>query len=125
VPKPDEDGVSIAGIRPMQVRAPLGTNVGWNVQAGFRAPDLCELSGSYFPFAATEEERVASGDPRKSLEERYGNHEGFVRAVRRAAGELVRQRFLLKEDAKAFVRAARDSDVLKEDAMSLRAEAGQ
>jgi hypothetical protein len=123
VPKPDEDGVSIAGIRPMQVRAPLGTNVGWNVQAGFRAPDLCELSGSYFPFATTEEERVASGDPRKSLEERYGNHDGFVRAVRRAVGELVRERFLLEEDARTFVRAARGSDVLKDDVMSLRAQA--
>jgi hypothetical protein len=125
VPKPDEDGVNIAGILPMQIRVPLGTNVGWNVQAGFRAPDLCSLSGSFFPFATTEEERVASGDPRKSLEERYFDHQGFVRAVRRAAGELVKERFLLKEDARTFLRAARDSDVLKEDAMSLRAQAQQ
>jgi Alpha/beta hydrolase domain len=125
VPKPDEDGVNIAGIRPMEIRAPLGTNVGWNVKAGFRAPDLCSLSGSYFPFATTEEERVASGDPRQSLEERYGSQEGFVRAVRRAAGELVRERFLLEEDARTFLRAARDSDILKEDDMSLRAEAEQ
>ena len=42
VPKPDKDGVDIAGIRPMQIRAPLGTNTGWNVRAPvIRAPNLC------------------------------------------------------------------------------------
>jgi hypothetical protein len=45
--------------------------------------------------------------------------------VRRAAGELVRERFLLEEDARTFLRAARDSDILREDDMSLRAEAEQ
>ncbi len=71
VPKPDEDGVSIAGIRSLQIRAPLGTNTGWNVRTGFRAPDLCGLSGSFIPFATTKAERLAKGDPRRSLQERY------------------------------------------------------
>jgi Alpha/beta hydrolase domain len=114
VPKPDEDGLDIAGIRPMEIRAPLGTNTGWNVRApGFLAPNLCSLSGSYIPFATTEAERLASGDPRRSLEERYGDHAGYVRAVRRAAQQLLRQGFLLLEDANAFISAAEDSDVLR------------
>jgi Alpha/beta hydrolase domain len=114
VPKPDQDGLDIAGIRPIQIRAPLGTNTGWNLRApGFRETDLCFLTGSYIPFATTEAERLASGDPRESLEERYGDHAGFVRAVRRAALQLLRQGFLLLEDANTFITAAEESDVLK------------
>jgi hypothetical protein len=115
VPKPDEkDGLDIAGVRPMEIRVPLGTNVGWNVRApGFRAPELCGLNGSFFPFATTKAERMANDDPRKSLEERYNNHEGFVRAVTDAANELVNERFLLEEDAHVWINAAEASNVLK------------
>ena len=114
VPKPDKDGLDIAGIRPMEIRAPLGTNVGWNIRApGRRDPNLCGLSGSYFPFGTTKSERLASGDPRKSLEERYGNHKGYVKAVTKAAHELSNERLLLKEDADRFIRAAEQSNVLR------------
>ena len=64
------------------------------------------------PFARTMAERLGTGDSRLSLEERYGTHRGFIRAVGRAGRELVRERFLLPEDADAFVRAAQASDVL-------------
>jgi Alpha/beta hydrolase domain len=98
----------------MEIRAPLGTNTGWNVRAlGFRKPNLCSLSGAYIPFATTEEEPLANGDSRESLEERYGNKAGFVSAVRRATQQLLRQGFLLLEDANTFISAAEDSDVLK------------
>jgi hypothetical protein len=33
VPQVDEDGLDLAGIRPVEVRAPLGTNTGWNLRA--------------------------------------------------------------------------------------------
>jgi hypothetical protein len=113
VPKPDQDGLSIAGIRTMEIRAPLGTNTGWNVRApGFRAPNLCGLSGSYIPFAKTRAERLASGDPRKSLQERYQDQQGFVEAVTKAAMELVDERFLLVEDAQTFINAAAASSFL-------------
>jgi len=113
-PKPDADGLDIAGIRPMEIRVPVGTNVGWNVRApGFRAPNLCGLNGSFIPFATTKAERVAKGDPRKSLQERYKNHEGYVQAVQRAAAELVSERFLLQEDADRFISDAKASSVLK------------
>jgi alpha/beta hydrolase family protein len=112
VPKPGKDGDGAAGINTIWTRAPLGTNVGWNIRAA-RAPDLCSLSGSYIPFANTRAERIASGDERQSLEERYGNHQGFVRAVRQAARQLVRERFMLDEDADTFIEAAQNSDVLR------------
>jgi hypothetical protein len=113
VPRPRRDGDGAAGIDTMFTRAPLGTNVGWNIRAGFRAPDLCSLSGSFIPFAETRAERLSSGDSRLSLEERYKNHDGFVKAVEKAANQLVRERFLLEEDAETFIGAADASDVLR------------
>jgi Alpha/beta hydrolase domain len=114
VPKADNDGFDLAGIHLMQVRAPLGTNTGWNVRtAATRAGDLCGLSGSYVPLAKTAAERAASGDPRRSLEERYRTHEGFVEAVEKAAHQLVKERFLDPQDAERYVAAARASDVLR------------
>ena len=112
VPKPDADGLDIAGIRPLQIRVPIGTSAGWNVRAtGHRAGNLCGLTGSYLPFAATKAERLAAADPRKSLEERYTDHTQFVDAVKKAVQELVRQRFLLDEDAVALVAAAEASRI--------------
>ena len=114
VPKPDADGLDIAGVRPLQIRVPIGTSTGWNVRAtGHRAGNLCGLTGSFLPFAATSAERIAAGDPRKSLEERYKDHTALVDAVKNAARELVRQRFLLDEDATALVSAAEASSVRK------------
>jgi len=114
VPKADRDGFDVAGIHLVQVRAPLGTTTGWNLRtSAARSSDLCGLSGSYVPFARTAAERTASGDSRKSLEERYRTHEGFVEAVAKAARQLVRDRFLDPEDAERYVAAAKDSGVLR------------
>jgi len=113
VPKPNEDGLDVAGVRPLEVRVPIGTHTGWNVRKKeSRGPNLCELAGSFMPFAVTKEQRTTSGDPRKSLQERYGSHDGYVRAVRDAAKSLVAERFLLEEDAARFVREAESSTVL-------------
>ena len=114
VPQADQDGLNTAGIRPSEIRAPLGTNVGWNVRAsGRREGNLCGLSGSFIPFAVTKAQRLAAGDPRESLEERYTDHQGYVNAVRQAARELVGEGFLLEEDADRFIRSAEASDVLR------------
>jgi Alpha/beta hydrolase domain len=109
VPKPDADGLDIAGIRPMQIRVPLGTSTGWNVRsAEHGAPNLCGLTGSFIPFARTKAERLRAGDPRPSLEERYPTDQALVRAVESASKALVKDRFLLPEDAERFVAAARN-----------------
>ena len=103
----------MAGIRPMEIRVPLGTNTGWNVRtAASRGPNLCALNGSFIPFAATPEQRRAAGDPRKSLQERYGSHEGYVKAVREESKKLVAERFLLEEDATRYINEAEASNVL-------------
>lgn len=110
VPKPDADGLDVAGIRPMEVAAPTATLTGWALRAaGRRENELCGLSGSVLPFARTRAERQANGDPRPSLEERYTDHAGFVRAVESAARKLVGDRFLLDEDADRYIQAAREA----------------
>jgi hypothetical protein len=114
VPALDSDGMDLGGIRTVDIAAPVGTNTGWNLRPeGARGNDLCGLSGSFFPFAKTRSERLASGDPRRSLEERYRDHAGFVRAVDRAAKALVKDRFLLEEDAKTMIATATESNILR------------
>jgi hypothetical protein len=114
VPMVDRDGLDLAGIRPMEIRVPLGTNMGWNLRApGTRGPNLCGLSGSFIPFARTKAERLANGDPRKSLEERYKDHAGYVKEVAKAARDLVNERLLIPDDAERFIAKAEASDVLK------------
>ncbi len=114
VPKVDVDGNETAGVRPTAIQAPLGTYTGWNLRrAGHGAGELCGLSGSFIPLARTKAERDASGDPRLSIAERYGTHDGYVAAVRMAAGSLRDARLLLPEDADRLVREAEASDVLR------------
>src|SRR5262245_1145077 len=106
--------MDLGGIRTVDIAAPVGTNTGWNLRPeGARGGDLCGLSGSFFPFARTRAERLASGDPRLSLEERYSDHAGFVGAVERAARTLVAERFLLDEDARVLIATAKESNVLR------------
>ena len=100
VPAVDPDGNEVAGIRTPSVAVPLGTYTGWNLRrAGYAEGDLCHLQGAFVPFAATRAERLASGDPRPSLEERYGTRAAYTAMVHFSTASLVAQRFLLPEDA--------------------------
>jgi Alpha/beta hydrolase domain len=113
VPRVNADGNETAGIPSVLHQAPLGTYLGWNVQAaGFFKGQICGFSGGYVPFAVTREARTKAGDPRPSIEERYGTQEGYVCAVKRAATELVRDRFLLQSDADRLIASAATASVL-------------
>ena len=114
VPTTDRDGHDLAGIRTVDIAVPVGTNTGWNLRSpGPRGQDLCGLSGSFIPFARTQADRLATGDPRASLAERYGDHQGFVDAVRRVAERSVQNRLLLEEDARVIAEMAEASDILR------------
>ncbi len=114
VSKVDKDGNEVAGVRLPPVAAPIATTSGWGLRASaFGGPDGCESSGQWIPFAATKAERVATGDPRKSLEERYGNHDGYVEGVTRAAKALAKERLLLRDDVQRYIDAAQASNVLR------------
>jgi len=72
--------------------------------------ELCDRDGTLIPFARTRSEREAAGDPRPSLEERYGSRESYVGRVKAAAAALVADRLLLPADADAYVKAAGECD---------------
>jgi hypothetical protein len=110
----DEDGNEVAGVRLPPVAAPIATTTGWALRApAFGGPDGCESSGQWIPFAARKVDRLATNDPRLSLEERYRNHDGYVHAVRRAAEKLAKRRLLLGEDVQRYIDAAQASNVLR------------
>src|SRR5579864_1393655 len=100
VPQVDADGNDIGGLRSHILQAPLGTYTGWNVRAaGFSQGDACDLTGGYVPFPILKSDRIATGDPRLSLQERYTNTAGYVKVVTAAVNELVGERLMLAADA--------------------------
>ena len=114
VARVDADGNELGGVPVVLREAPLGTYLGWNVVAdGFHRGKICNYAGGMIPFARTRAERLASGDPRLSLEERYASHEGYVERVKTAAARAVDERFLLQADADALVAQAEASNVLR------------
>jgi hypothetical protein len=116
-PKVDADGNEVGGLPVVLLDAPLGTYLGWNVTADgarpFHKGEICNYVGGMVPFAKTAAERHAIGDTRLSLQERYGTHEGYVQAVRKAAERAMQAGFLLQEDAQALIEAAAKSAVLR------------
>ena len=114
VPRVNADGNETAGIPSVQLLVPLGSYLGWNERKrGYGAGGGCGFIGGFLPFKRTKAERLASGDPRLSLEERYRDHAGFVAQVRRAAAAQVTAGWLLADDAARIVREAEASDVLR------------
>jgi alpha/beta hydrolase family protein len=107
---------NVTGLPTVLGEAPLGTYVGWNsATTGWYGPNASNgpgsvgqvfagagNSGGYWPFWDTQAHRVTAGDPRLSLEERYGTHAGYVCVVTAAANRAIKQRFLLSpQKAKA------------------------
>ncbi|HET7085720.1 MAG TPA: alpha/beta hydrolase domain-containing protein [Rhizomicrobium sp.] len=112
MPRIDADGNELDGIRSPLLTAPLGSYVGWNIAAsGFEQGRYCGNTGGYIPFAATKAERMAKGDPRPSLEERYPSHAAYVAKVKAQANALVAQRYMLPADAARIVAEAEAAKV--------------
>ena len=109
VPKTDADGNDIAGVRMPEIAVPVATYTGWALRAD--GHDGCDAAGQRIPFAKTKAARIASGDPRLSLEERYPDHATYVARVTQAAQELNAQRFLLDDDVAAIIAAAQAASV--------------
>jgi hypothetical protein len=109
IPAVDEDGNDIAGVRAPMVTAPLATYTGWNLRArGFGEGAMFEFTGSTIPLPDTPENRQATGDPRRSILERYGSADGYAEAIREAAHALVANGLMLEEDIERAVAAARN-----------------
>jgi hypothetical protein len=114
VSKVDHDGNEVAGIRLPPVEAPIATTTGWALRRPeFGGPDGCESAGQWIPFKTTKAERLAVGDPRRSHEERYKDHDGYVKEVAKAARKLEERRLLLPADVQRYIDEAQASNVLQ------------
>jgi len=108
VPQVDADGNETSGIRMPEVKVPLGTFTGWNLRAHkIGAPDeLYSMVGSFIPFPRTKAERIRTGDPRRSIEERYAGRKDYLTRVSAAAYNLVKTGYLLQDDQPELIKRA-------------------
>lgn len=106
VPKSGPDGNDLGTLLPVEVAVPLATYTGWNLrrrEAGAESM-LMSLAGSYIPLPATRKQREATGDPRLSIEERYGSFEEYRGQFAAKASEFVKLRYLLAEDVERLTK---------------------
>ena len=105
VPQVDRDGNEVAGIHLPEIAVPLATYTGWNLRdASIGAPEQrVSFEGSYLPLPRTEAERQKTGDPRRSMEERYSSREEYLRRYTKAVDKLIRERWILQEDREAML----------------------
>jgi hypothetical protein len=100
VPSVDEFGNEIGGIRNVEVRVPLATYTPWHLRKGdtFANRELTDFLGTFIPLSRSEKERIGMNDPRPSVETLYPSRTQYLRQVRDAAQELVKEGLLLPED---------------------------
>ena len=105
---------------------PLATYTGWALRSGAAGGDGCEGSGQYIPFAKTKADRMATGDPRRSIEERYPSFLAYEQAVGNAIEDLVARRLMLREDAQRnldrLLQAGRATGAIRMDATALNVQ---
>ena len=98
----DEKGIAEGGIRYPEVEVPTGVNTGVNSQKGSDLlSQFCQLLGSYTAFPAKEVGRL------------HGNIRDFVTDSGKVADGLVREGFLLREDASRLKQIARQYPELR------------
>lgn len=104
----DADGNEVAGVHPLDVRVPLAAYTGWTRRHADTggAGHFIPLQGAAHIFPRTAAEREARGDPRPSIEERYGSREKYLEQVRAAAQEMILEGHLLEEDFEHVVQQA-------------------
>jgi hypothetical protein len=104
----DADGNETAGIRMPDLTVPVGTHAGWNPRDPVTgSPEqIVAMSGLTLWFAPDEATRAETGDPRRSLAERYRDASDYGARVHAAALQLAAERYLLEEDVERVVEAA-------------------
>jgi hypothetical protein len=113
VPQVNADGNDLGGVTLPELSVPLATYTSWTLRhPSIGSPDrMVSFIGSYLPLTKTRAARLALGDPRLSLEERYRSRADYLSRFRRAAQDLVNQRWILPEDLPALMqRAAQEWD---------------
>jgi hypothetical protein len=105
VPQVNADGNERDGVHLPEITVPLATYAGWNLRdPSIGAPEQrVSFEASYLPFPRTAAERQKTGDPRKSIAERYASREDYLTQYQKAVDDLVQQRWILPEDRAALL----------------------
>lgn len=109
VPAVDEDGNEKAGIRLPDVAVPVATYAGWNLRSEAEGASgmMTRWTGSMFPFPRAAEDQARTGDPRRTILDRYPTREEYLGRVREVAAQLERDRFILAEDVSLLIETAK------------------
>jgi hypothetical protein len=99
--KRDEYGNALGGLRSVVVDVPTAGIMPTSLAPGGVVMNPCAYVG--YQLDLSDEQ----------LRDLYGTHAGYVRAVTKDTKKLVRERFLLPDDAAEIVAAAESSDVLR------------
>jgi len=104
----DAVGNERAGVQAVELRVPLASYFPWGLRVAqfWAKEELMDFWGTVVPFSWTASQRRVSGDPRPSVIERYGEQETYLAQVNSAAGRLIEDGFLLKEDVPRVVSRA-------------------
>ncbi len=109
-PRCDADGNEVDCLSPPEVAVPVATYTGWNLRSREAGAEneLVSLRGSYLPFPITKTDRVSNGDPRRSLDERYGTLQEYLAQLQAKCRELEKAGYLLGEDIERIQRMQHD-----------------
>ena len=111
VPRVNADGNETAGIPSVLHQAPSGRiSAGTSRRRASSRGRSAGFSGGYVPFAVTGEARTKGRSA--AVNRGTARHARRVCAVKRAARELVRDRFLLQSDADRVIESAAKASVL-------------
>jgi len=104
----DADGNEVAGVRGVELLAPLATYLPWQLRGGADsdASELRNFLGTYVPLPRTEAERQRWRDGRVSIDRRYADKRAYLAAAARAADSLAAAGLLLPEDVRAVIERA-------------------
>jgi len=100
VPRFNADGNEMGCLNPAEVAVPVASYTGWNLISDGTGADgnLASLRGSYIPFARSKAERLASQDPRRSVQERYQSVESYIVQMKVYCDGLVKGGYLRVDD---------------------------
>jgi hypothetical protein len=114
VPTVGTDGnENVGGLPTVLGQAPWASYISWNIiPSGPYAGQAVELNAGYWPFYETTAQAIAAGDPRPSLEQRYGTNSGYQCVAKQAAIIASMNRYLLPSDQTILLADIAGSNVL-------------
>jgi hypothetical protein len=112
VPKRDDDGNSIGGVRLPDMQVPLGVHAKQNPPLSYQ----CSLAAAYVAFPRTQADADATRDEHRPISARYKTRNDYVNLIRAAARDLERDGFLLPDDAAIIIHSAAENPLWRASA---------